>query len=171
VASRHVRILADSAEHPGAEAGRAWPENGERRERHSRSRLRSAVVSKQQRSGRQRSGAAEPEGFDEPRSELERLRHRLAENEAELAAARADLAELGRAHEAQARHLVVERLSVAENAAALLAEIEELKADVEWRKGVMKVYEDELEIRRNSRSARYSDTIRRAARALRPRRT
>ena len=141
------------------------------RQRHSRSRLRSGVVPKQQQSGRQRSGAAEPKDFDESRSELERLRHRLAETEAELAATRTDLAELGRAHKAQARHLVTERLAVAENAAGLLAEIEELKADVEWRKGVMKVYEDELEIRRNSRSARYSDTIKRAARALRPRRT
>jgi hypothetical protein len=103
--------------------------------------------------------------------EPERLREQLTKAETELAAVRADLAELGRAHEAQARHLVVERLSVAENAAALLAEIEELKADVEWRKGVMKVYEDELGILRNSRSVRYSAQIRRAARALRPRRT
>jgi hypothetical protein len=90
--------------------------------------------------------------------------------EAELEALRADLAELARAHEAQARHLVIERLSVAENAAALLAEIDELKADVEWRKGVMKVYEEELEILRNSRSVRYSAKVRRAAAALRHRR-
>jgi hypothetical protein len=139
-------------------------------------RLRFAVVPKQEQSGRPRgtrSGPSQDQGLSPGASlgELERIRARLSESEAALAALRADFAELGRAHEAQARHLVVERLAVAENAATLLAEIEELKADVEWRKGVMKVYEDELEILRNSRSVRYSAQIRRAARALRPRRT
>jgi hypothetical protein len=94
----------------------------------------------------------------------------LEETRAELERVRADLAELQGAHEAQARHLVTERLAVAENAADLLAEIDDLKADVEWRKGVMKAYETELEILRNSRSVRYSARIRHAARALRPRR-
>jgi hypothetical protein len=92
----------------------------------------------------------------------------LEDLNAELERVRARLAELERAHEAQARHLVIERLSVAENAADLLSEIEDLKADVEWRKGVMKAYENELEILRNSRSVRYSARIRQAARSLRP---
>jgi hypothetical protein len=102
--------------------------------------------------------------------ELERQRQRLTETETALAAVRADLAELGRAHEAQARHLIIERLAVAENAAALLGEIDELKADVEWRKGVMKTYEEQLETLRNSRSLRYSASLRRVAGALRTRR-
>ena len=94
----------------------------------------------------------------------------LEEAKAELERVRADLAELRRAHEAQARFLVVERLSVAENAAALLNEIEDLIADVKWRRGVMKAYEEELAILRTSRSVRYAARMRQAARALRPRR-
>jgi hypothetical protein len=123
------------------------------------SHLGFAVVPKQQQSAGPDGARGRPDAqpLEETRAELERVR--------------ADLAELRRAHEAQARHLVVERLAVAENAAALLAEIEELKADVEWRKGVMKVYEDELEILRNSRSIRYTNTLRRAATVLRPRRS
>jgi chromosome segregation ATPase len=108
--------------------------------------------------------------LDETRAELERVREQLAERESELAAVNADLEALGLAHEAQARHLIIERLAVAENAAALLGEIDELKADVEWRKGVMKTYEEQLETLRNSRSLRYSASLRRVAGALRTRR-
>ena len=123
------------------------------------SHLGFAVVPKQQQSGRRRSTAAKAEV-----SSLDELR-------AELAAVTADLEALRLAHEAQARHLIIERLAVAENAAALLAELDELKADVEWRTGVMKTYEDQLETLRNSRSLRYSASLRRVAGALRSRRS
>ena len=127
---------------------------------------------KQQQSGRQRSTAPEAKvsTVDEIRAELERARDRLAESELELAALRADLAALGRAHDAQARHLVIERLTMAEASAAFASEVEELKADVEWRTGVMKTYEEQLEALHNSRSMRYTATVRRFATALRARR-
>ena len=124
---------------------------------------------KQQQSGRQRSTASEAEVtfLDELRAELERARDRLAERELEVAALRADLAELGQAHAAQARHLVIERLTMAEANAAFASEVEELKADVEWRTGVMKTYEEQLEALHNSRSFRYTAAVRRFASALR----
>ena len=55
--------------------------------------------------------------------------------------------------------------------AAFASEVEELKADVEWRKGVMKTYEAQLEALHNSRSFRYTATVRRLAGALRSRRS
>ena len=93
---------------------------------------------------------------------------KLEETRAELERTRAELADLRRAHDAQARHLVVERLAMAETTAALLSEIDELKADVEWRKSVMKVYEEQIETLHNSRTFRYTATVRRLASTLRP---
>jgi len=137
------------------------------------SHLGFAVVPKQQQSGRQRGTASEAEvsSLDEIRADLERARDRLAECETEVAALRADLAELRRAHDAQARHLVIERLTMAEASAAFASEVEELKADVEWRTSVMKTYEEQLEALRTSRSVRYAAPLRRLAGVLRTRRS
>jgi chromosome segregation ATPase len=103
--------------------------------------------------------------------ELRALREELDERASQLNALRAELDALRRAHDEQSRHLISERLAVAENAAALLGEIEELKADVEWRKSVMTTYEEQLETLRNSRSMRYTASVRRLADAVRSRRT
>lgn len=103
--------------------------------------------------------------------ELGALLAQLDERVSELNALRDDFDALRRAHDAQSRHLISERLAVAEHEAALLSEIEELKADVEWRKGVMKHYEEQLEWLRNSRSMRYTASVRRLANTLRSRRS
>jgi chromosome segregation ATPase len=112
-----------------------------------------------------------PSRSGETHDELDRLRDRLAETGAELERARSDLAEVRRAHDAQARHLVIERLVMAESTAAFMEEVEELKADVEWRKGVMRTYEEQLETLHSSRTFRYTASLRRLAGALRSRRS
>ena len=85
--------------------------------------------------------------------ELDALRVRTLELEAELG-------DLRRAHEAQARQHVAERLALANE---VEREVETLREEIEWRKEVM----EQLELLRNSRSLRYTEPLRRIAAALR----
>lgn len=89
--------------------------------------------------------------------ELDALRERTRELEAELDALR-------RAHEAQARWLVSERLALAEE---IEREVTTLREEIEWRKGVMEHYEKQLETLKSSRSLRYTEPLRRLAATLR----
>jgi 2-polyprenyl-3-methyl-5-hydroxy-6-metoxy-1,4-benzoquinol methylase len=89
---------------------------------------------------------------------------------AELEDANRELELLRHAHEAQARHLVSERLSVADQMAELDGVIERLREEVEWRKGVMEANESQLERIHGSRAFRYTAPFRRAAAALRAQR-
>jgi 2-polyprenyl-3-methyl-5-hydroxy-6-metoxy-1,4-benzoquinol methylase len=106
-------------------------------------------------------------------SQLAELRTILRETQvdlrrlAELEDASRELQLLRRAHEAQARHLVSERLSVADQMAELDGVIERLREEVEWRKGVMAEQERQLERIHGSRAFRYTAPLRRAAAALR----
>jgi len=86
-------------------------------------------------------------------------REREAELEAELAALR-------KAHEAQARHLVAERLALA---GQMEEEVGRLREEIEWRMGVMEHQEEQLEVLRSSRSLRYTEPLRRAAGLVRRR--
>jgi 2-polyprenyl-3-methyl-5-hydroxy-6-metoxy-1,4-benzoquinol methylase len=81
------------------------------------------------------------------------------ELEAELEALRA-------AHEAQARQQVAERLALAEQ---MEREVETLREEIEWRKGVMEHQEKQLETLKQSRSLRYTEPLRRAAATFRRR--
>jgi uncharacterized coiled-coil DUF342 family protein len=85
--------------------------------------------------------------------ELDALRVRTRELEAELD-------DLRRAHEAQARRLVAERLALANE---IEREVETLREEIEWRKEVM----EHLEPLRDSRSVRYTAPLRRIAAVLR----
>ena len=85
--------------------------------------------------------------------ELRALRERTGELEAELDALR-------RAHEAQARLLVAERLALANE---VEREVETLREEIEWRKEVM----EQMERLRDSRSVRLTAPLRRIAAALR----
>jgi uncharacterized coiled-coil DUF342 family protein len=87
--------------------------------------------------------------------ELQALRQRTRELEAELDALR-------RAHDAQARRLVAERLALADE---VEREVETLREEIEWRKEVM----EHLEPLRDSRSVRYTAPLRRLAAFLRRR--
>jgi O-antigen biosynthesis protein len=93
-------------------------------------------------------------------------REREEELEAELDALR-------RAHEAQARHLVAERLAMAEHIEHELEPIKQevgsLREEVEWRKGVMEHQEYVIGVLQNSRSFRYTEPLRRVAALLRRR--
>jgi hypothetical protein len=91
--------------------------------------------------------------------ELQALRARSRELEAELEALR-------RAHDAQARHLVAERLAFADQ---FEREIEPLREEVEWRRTAMETQEEQLVVLQNSRSLRYTEPLRRIAGALRRR--
>ena len=73
-----------------------------------------------------------------------------------------ELDALRRAHEAQARRLVAERLALANE---VEREVETLREEIEWRKEVM----ERLEPLRDSRSVRYTAPLRRFAAALRRR--
>ena len=68
---------------------------------------------------------------------------------------------LRQAHEAQARHLVAERLAFADQITELNRVIERLGEEIEWRKGVMEDYEGRLQRIHRSRAYRYSAPIRR----------
>ena len=68
---------------------------------------------------------------------------------------------LRQAHEAQARHLVAERLAFADQFTELNNTIERLGEEIEWRKGVLEDYEGRLERIHQSRAYRYSAPIRR----------
>jgi 2-polyprenyl-3-methyl-5-hydroxy-6-metoxy-1,4-benzoquinol methylase len=111
-------------------------------------------------------------------SQLADLRTRLRTTQDELArlqefarlhefeGVREELELLRRAHEAQARHLVAERLAFADQ---FENEIEPLRAEVEWRKGVMDAQEEQLTMLQSSRSFRYTEPLRRFAAAFRRR--
>jgi O-antigen biosynthesis protein len=68
---------------------------------------------------------------------------------------------LRQAHEAQARHLVAERLAFADQITELNRVIERLGEEIEWRKGVTEDYEGRLQRIHRSRAYRYSAPIRR----------
>jgi hypothetical protein len=87
------------------------------------------------------------------------LRERVSELEAELEALR-------RAHDAKSRHLISERLAFADQQEA---EITPLREEIEWRKEVMEEQEKHLDVLRQSRSLRYTESLRRIAAALRRR--
>jgi hypothetical protein len=90
--------------------------------------------------------------------ELEELRP-FAERTREL---EVELDALRRAHEAQARQHVAERLALANE---VEREVETLREEIEWRKEVM----EQLEPLRDSRSVRYTAPLRRIAGVLRRR--
>jgi O-antigen biosynthesis protein len=102
----------------------------------------------------------------EAQVELRDLRELQATRE-ELEGTREELELLRRAHEAQARHLISERLSFADQTAELDSVIDQLREEVEWRKGVMEEYERQLQSIQNSRSFRYTAPIRRIMMTLR----
>jgi O-antigen biosynthesis protein len=111
-------------------------------------------------------------------SQLTDLRTRLRNAQDELArlhefarvhefeGVREELELLRRAHEAQARHLVAERLAFADQ---FESEIEPLREEVEWRKGVMDAQEEQLRMLQSSRSLRYTEPLRRFSAAFRRR--
>jgi hypothetical protein len=68
---------------------------------------------------------------------------------------------LRRAHEAQSRHLIAERLAFADQIAQLDGVIERLGEEIEWRKGVMEDFEGQLHRIHGSRAYRYSAPVRR----------
>lgn len=78
-----------------------------------------------------------------------------------------ELEALRRAHEAQARQRIAERLALANE---VEREVETLREEVEWRTEVMGEYEKQLDKIRSSRSYRYSAPVRRALARLRPHR-
>jgi O-antigen biosynthesis protein len=95
-------------------------------------------------------------------SQLADVRSKLnARTLQELEEAHAELELLRRAHEAQARHLVAERLAFADEVAEVNAVMERLREEIEWRKGVMEEYERRLQRIHASRAYRYSAPIRR----------
>jgi DNA repair ATPase RecN len=100
-----------------------------------------------------------PEHTTSESDDLDAVRRRARDLEAELE-------RLRRAHEAQARHLVAERLAFADQ---FEREIEPLREEVEWRKTVMQAQEEQIEVLKNSRSLRYTEPLRRVAAALRRR--
>ena len=91
--------------------------------------------------------------------ELQALRKRTGELEAELDALR-------RAYEAQARWLVSERLALADE---IEREVGRLREEIEWRKGAMERYEEQLETLKSSRSLRYTEPLRWLAATIRRR--
>jgi 2-polyprenyl-3-methyl-5-hydroxy-6-metoxy-1,4-benzoquinol methylase len=79
----------------------------------------------------------------------------------ELEDAQRELELLRRAHEAQSRHLIAERLAFADQIAQLDGVIERLGEEIEWRKGVMEDFEGQLHRIHGSRAYRYSAPVRR----------
>jgi O-antigen biosynthesis protein len=113
-------------------------------------------------------------------SQLAETRAALRRAEDELEEARADVERLEelegmsreldlmrRAHEAQGRHLVSERLAFAERIGQLDDAVETLREEVEWRKGVMEEYERQLARIHGSRAYRYATSVRRMLRGRR----
>jgi 2-polyprenyl-3-methyl-5-hydroxy-6-metoxy-1,4-benzoquinol methylase len=96
----------------------------------------------------------------EARAELERSWQRLRA----LEDASRELELLRSAHEAQARHLVSERLAFADK---FQSEVEPLRKEVAWRKGVMEEFERQLARIHGSRTYRYTAPIRRLRALLR----
>jgi 2-polyprenyl-3-methyl-5-hydroxy-6-metoxy-1,4-benzoquinol methylase len=95
-------------------------------------------------------------------TELKKL-HELENASRELKNASRELELLRRAHLAQSRHLISERLSFAD-------EIARLREEVDWRKGVMDEYERQLERIHASRAYRYTAPLRRVVATFRDQR-
>ena len=79
----------------------------------------------------------------------------------ELERSRSELELLHTAHEAQARHLITERLAFADRIEELESERARLREEIEWRTGVMEEYERRLDRIHSSRTFRYTAPIRR----------
>jgi DNA repair exonuclease SbcCD ATPase subunit len=79
----------------------------------------------------------------------------------ELERSRSELELLRTAHDAQARHLVTERLAFADRIEELEDERERLRDEVQWRRGVMDEYELQLNRIHSSRTFRYTTPLRR----------
>jgi 2-polyprenyl-3-methyl-5-hydroxy-6-metoxy-1,4-benzoquinol methylase len=109
---------------------------------------------------------AEHEGA---RDELEVARAELEAMRVELDHDRSELELLRTANEAQARHLVAERLAFAERIGQAQDEISTLKEEVDWRKGVMEQFERRLEELHGSRTFRYTAPLRSLRAAFRRR--
>jgi O-antigen biosynthesis protein len=113
---------------------------------------------------------------DRARRDVEQLLHSSADELASRVAGptvtavrselEAELEALRLAHEAQARQLVAERLSLAEE---IEREVGTMREEIGWRKGVMEHQEEQLETLKQSRSLRYTEPLRRVASALRRR--
>ena len=92
----------------------------------------------------------------------------LADLRAKLEGRREDLQRelelLRSAHEAQARHLISERLAFAEEREQTVGRLQE---EIEWRKSVMEDLETQLQRIRQSRAYRYSAPVRRLIGAAR----
>jgi hypothetical protein len=99
--------------------------------------------------------ASTTEGAEELNALRERVRHLEAELEA-----------LRRAHDVQSRHLISERLAIADQ---VEAEITPLREEIEWRIEVMEEQAKHLAVLKESRSLRYTEPLRRIAAALRRR--
>ncbi|MGH3079760.1 MAG: methyltransferase domain-containing protein [Gaiellaceae bacterium] len=106
----------------------------------------------------------------------EHARSEVAALQAELDRERSELDLLRKAHVAQARHLIKERLAFADRLEDAQGEISRLKEEVEWRKGVMEEFErrvGELEAQlariHGSRTFRYTAPIRSLRAAFRRR--
>jgi hypothetical protein len=91
--------------------------------------------------------------LERSQSDLDRSLQRLHE----LEDASRELELLRRAHEAQARHLVSERLAFADQ---FQSEVGPLREEVAWRKGVMEEFERKLARIHGSRTYRYTAPIR-----------
>ena len=98
-------------------------------------------------------------------------REKLEKLAGELETALADYEALKRAHDAQARHQIAERLVLAEQ---IEEEVGRLREEIEWRKDVMEKQEAAIEHHKKvvesllkSRSIRYTEPLRRIASLLR----
>jgi hypothetical protein len=77
-----------------------------------------------------------------------------------------ELEMLRRAHEAQGRHVISERLAFAEQ---YESELQPLQEELEWRKSTMENLQKELELVQQSRSVRWTEPLRRIAAFIRRR--
>lgn len=110
-------------------------------------------------------------------SQLAELRTALRGMEAELGPLRerthdledasAELELLRRAHEAQGRNVISERLSFSAQLAELDREREQLREEAEWRKGVMEQLEHHVATLEGSRTFRYTAPFRRVVGSFR----
>jgi DNA repair exonuclease SbcCD ATPase subunit len=79
----------------------------------------------------------------------------------ELERSRSELELIRTAHDAQARHLITERLAFADRIEELESERARLREEIEWRTGVMEEYERRLDRIHSSRTFRYTAPLRR----------
>jgi 2-polyprenyl-3-methyl-5-hydroxy-6-metoxy-1,4-benzoquinol methylase len=109
-------------------------------------------------------------GLGRAKAELVALGERsreLKQAGAELETTSAELELLRRAHEAQGRNVISERLSFAAQLAELDRERGQLREEAEWRKGVMEQLEQHVATLEGSRTFRYTAPLRRVAAAFR----